>query len=190
MRADVPSQFLQRTDGSLARRPGMCSTRTRLPSSSSRRAGRSISCSTRSWTAGQRRALEVWCDRGLAGPSTWYTGCRSVQERPNRPNCADSKTHWTHRTDWTLSKCCHGASARSVIAQPCSGRSRAASARHVVIPWGGGGVSVIPLARSGVQRSGGQRAAKMHAMRPSGRAALGASNPAQPSRQSASPMSW
>ena len=79
---------------------------------------------------------------------------------------------------------------RSVSAQSRSGRSRAASARYVVIPWGGGGVSVISLARIGVQRSGGQRLAKMHAMRPSGRAALGARNPAQPSRQSASPMSW
>ena len=69
-------------------------------------------------------------------------------------------------------------------------RSRAASGRYVVIPLGGGGVSVISLARIGVQCSGGQRLAKMHAMRPSGRAALGASNPAQPSRQSASPMSW
>jgi hypothetical protein len=187
MRADVPSQFLQRTDGSLARRPGMCSTRTRLPSSWSRRAGRSISCSTWSWTAGQCRALGVWCDRGLAGPSTWYTGCRCVQERPNRPNCADCWTHWT---GWTLPKCCHGAAARSVSAQPCSGRSRAACGGYVVIPWGGGGVSVISLARIGVQSSGGQRLAKMQAMRPSGRAALGASTPAQPSRQSVSPMSW
>jgi len=66
----------------------------------------------------------------------------------------------------------------------------AACGGYVVIPWGGGGVSVISLARSGVQRSGGQEVAKMQAMRPSGRAALGASNPAQPSRQSVSPMSW
>ena len=79
---------------------------------------------------------------------------------------------------------------RSVSAQSRSGRSRAASARYVVIPWGGGGTSLISFARIGVQRSGGQRLAKMHAMRPSGRAALGASNPAQPSRQSSSPMSW
>jgi hypothetical protein len=49
---------------------------------------------------------------------------------------------------------------------------------------------VISLARIGVQRSGGQEVAKMQAIRPSGRAALGASNPAQPSRQSVSPMSW
>jgi hypothetical protein len=55
--------------------------------------------------------------------------------------------------------------------------------RYVVIPCGGGGVSLISFARIGVQRSGGQRAAKMNAMRPSGRAALGASNPAQPSRE-------
>jgi hypothetical protein len=49
---------------------------------------------------------------------------------------------------------------------------------------------VISFARIGVQRSGGQEVAKMQAMRPSGRAALGASNPAQPSSQSASPTSW
>jgi hypothetical protein len=49
---------------------------------------------------------------------------------------------------------------------------------------------VISLARIGVQCSGGQWLAKMQAMRASGRAALGASNPAQPSRQSVSPMSW
>jgi hypothetical protein len=42
MRADVPSQFLQLTDDALARRPGMCSTRTRLPSSWRRRRGQAI----------------------------------------------------------------------------------------------------------------------------------------------------
>jgi hypothetical protein len=64
-----------------------------------------------------------------------------------------------------------GCEARVVLAKQCAADPRA-------------------LARIGVQRSGGQRLAKMHAMRPSGHAALGASNPAQPSRQSASPMSW
>ena len=54
--------------------------------------------------------------RGIPRPSTWYTGCRCVQGRPNRPNCADSWTHWTDCTGWTLSKCCHGASG-SVGAQ-------------------------------------------------------------------------
>ena len=37
---------------------------------------------------------------------------------------------------------------------------------YVVIPCGGGGVSVISLARIGVQRSAGQEVAKTHAMRP------------------------
>jgi hypothetical protein len=46
------------------------------------------------------------------GPSTWDDGCRCVQARPNRPNWADSKTHWT---DWTLSNCCHGATAYATI---------------------------------------------------------------------------
>jgi hypothetical protein len=164
MRADVPSEFLQRTDGSLARQgPGR-------PASAARsKSGATVgSQGPQPWTRGVDASMSV-----QIVPIAWIAG------RVGRIG-----------REWTLSNCCHCATARSVSAQPCSGRSRAACGGYVVIPWGGGGVSVISLARSGVQRSGGQEVAKMHAIRPSGRAALGASKPAQPSRQSASPTSW
>jgi hypothetical protein len=113
MRADVPSQFLQRTDGSRARRPGTCSTRTRLPSSWSRPPGQVHFVTLDKVLDGRpapraRTLVRPWA----RGPSTWDDGCRCVQERPNRPNWADSKTQWT---DWRLSNCCHGATAYATI---------------------------------------------------------------------------
>ena len=62
--------------------------------------------------------------------------------------------------------------------------------RYVVMPVGGGGAWVISMARSGVQPIGGQSSQKTQIVCAVGRAALGAITPRQPSRQSASPMSW
>jgi len=102
---------------------------------------------------GLSHAPEWWArtttSYALTRPSTWDDGCRCVQERPNHPNCADCWTDWTHWTGWTLSKCCHGTTGLGLV-------ERAAPSGHVVIPWGGGEVSAILLAR-GVLRLGSQR---------------------------------
>jgi hypothetical protein len=58
-------------------------------------------------------------------------------------------------------------------------------AGYVVSPVGGGGASVISMARTGVQPPGGQLLQKTQIAWAVGRAALGASTPRQPSRQSA-----
>ena len=58
---------------------------------------------------------------------------------------------------------------------------------QVVMPWGGGGMACTVLASSGVQPVGGQFVTNTHVMSDPGCAALGATRPAHPSRQSCSP---
>ncbi len=58
------------------------------------------------------------------------------------------------------------------------------------IPRGGGGITVTAEAVRGSQPAGGHDAANTHATTDSGRAALGAINPAHPSRQSSCPTRW
>jgi hypothetical protein len=62
--------------------------------------------------------------------------------------------------------------------------------RHVRIPRGGGGTATTALALNASHPAGGHESANMHATSASGRAALGASRPDHPSRQSCSPTRW
>jgi hypothetical protein len=73
----------------------------------------------------------------LTRPSTRRTARRWVQPVPNRPFCGLSRTRWTYRTIWMLSRCCHG-SEHGIETPPVA----LLSSQHEGARWGGAATCV------------------------------------------------